>query len=61
MGENLKFIKRVTKHKLKSKFDETYDMVRQIALDKFNYSGEIKILKDNKWVSFYIICEEVED
>lgn len=60
MSENLKFIKRVTKHTLKNKFDETYDMIRQIAKDKFDYDGEIRVIKNKKWISFYIINEDLD-
>tara|TARA_R110000772_G_scaffold2410_1_gene8290 strand:- start:15362 stop:15532 length:171 start_codon:yes stop_codon:yes gene_type:complete len=55
--KNLKLIKKMTKHKLKNDFDEKYDIIKEMALEMYNYEGEIKIKKDKKYVSFYIIIE----
>ena len=60
MEYNLRLIKRFTKHKLENDFDEKYDFVRKIALEEYNYTGDIKIIKDNKWVSFYMLYQEVD-
>tara|TARA_R110000772_G_scaffold12063_1_gene37202 strand:- start:237 stop:419 length:183 start_codon:yes stop_codon:yes gene_type:complete len=59
MEQNLKLIKRITKHKLKKDFDEKYDMIREMALNLYDYDGEIKVIKDKKWVSFYIIVDVI--
>jgi hypothetical protein len=60
MEQNLKFIKRVTKHKLKNDFDSKYDMIKEMALTTYGYDGEIKIIKDDKWVSFYILVDKID-
>lgn len=59
MEQNLRLIKRITKYKLNDNFDEKYDMVRKIAIEKYNYVGDIKIIKDTKWISFYILEEKI--
>ena len=59
MEQNLKLIKRITKHKLKNDFDAKYDMIKEMALSIYGYDGEIKIIKDKKWVSFYILVDVV--
>lgn len=58
MELNLKLIKRITKHKLISNFDEKYDEIRNLVIEKYNYTGDIKVIRDNKWISFYIIIED---
>lgn len=60
MEQNLKLIKRVTKHKLKKDFDNIYDSIKKISSDEYDYKGEIKIIKSDKWVSFYMINEDIE-
>lgn len=55
MNDNLKLIKRVTKHNLKKDFDTIYDTIKETAVNEFNYNGEIRIISSKTWVSFYII------
>ncbi len=49
-----RLVKKITRIKLEKDFDNLYEMVKDIAKTEFGYIGELKIVSDNKWVSFYI-------
>ena len=53
--ENLRLLKKITNNRLKKDFDSIYDDMKLLALEKFNYIGDLKIISDRKWINFYII------
>ena len=58
MEYRLKLIKKYLKKTLEKDFDFLYDSVREMA-ENGGYYGEIKVIDDKKYVSFYTI-EEVD-
>jgi hypothetical protein len=41
--------------KFNKNFDECYDYWKDIALNKFNYKGELKLIKEHNKIFIYII------
>lgn len=40
-------------------FDKIYDHWKQIAVDKYNYHGELRLIKEHNKIFIYIIIDDI--